>query len=109
MHNSPVVPLVLENERSLAGILGAKNVGTPTIPALAAGQWLELTNISLMLVGQDASGNPVRLAGILTITVNVNREVAEADYMNNIAQAQCPATPLPSQELPSPLKFPSLT
>src|SRR5258706_12747394 len=28
-HNSHVVPLMLENESSLAGILGGKNVGTP--------------------------------------------------------------------------------
>jgi hypothetical protein len=90
------------------GMQSASATALTTIPALAAGQRLDLTNISLMLVGQDASGNPVRLAGTLTITVNVNREVAESDYMNNTAQAQCPATPLPSQELPFPVSIPFL-
>ena len=91
------------------GTQSASATALVTIPALAAGQSFELTNISLVLVGQDASGNLVRLAGTLKITVNVNREVAESDYMNNTAQAQCPATPLPSQELPFPLKFPFLS
>jgi hypothetical protein len=77
-----------------------------TIPALAAGQSFELTNISLMLIGPDASGKLVRLAGTLTITVS---EVDEADYMNNTAQAQCPASPLSPQELPPPLNFPFLS
>ena len=87
------------------GAQSASATAQVTIPALAAGQSFELTNISLMLVGQDASGKLVRLAGTLTITV---REVAEADYMNNTAQAQCPASPLSPQELPSPLNFPFL-
>ncbi len=91
------------------GTQSASATAVVTIPALAAGQSLDLTNISLLLVGQDASGNPVRLAGTLTITVNFNSEAAESDYMNNGVQAQCPATPLPSQELPFPLKFPFLT
>jgi hypothetical protein len=90
------------------GTQSASATALTTIPALGAGQKFDLTSVSLMLVGQDASGNPIRLAGTLTITVNVNREVAESDYMNNTAQAQCPATPLPSQELPFPLSFPFL-
>jgi hypothetical protein len=76
-----------------------------TIPALAAGQSFELTNISLMLLGQDASGKLVRLAGTLTITVSFGDL---PDDMNNTAQAQCPASPLSPQELPSPLNFPFL-
>ena len=91
------------------GTQSASATAQVTIPALAAGQSFDLTDISLVLVGQDASGNLVRLAGTLTITVNVNREVPESDYMNDTAQAQCPATPLPSQELPFPLKFPFLS
>jgi hypothetical protein len=87
------------------GTQSASATAQVTIPALAAGQSFELTSISLMLVGQDASGKLVRLAGTLTITV---REVAEADYMNNTAQAQCPASPLSPQEFPSPLNFPFL-
>jgi hypothetical protein len=87
------------------GTQSASATAQVTIPALAAGQSFELTNISLMLVGQDASGKLVRLAGTLTITV---RGVAEADYMNNTAQVQCPASPLSPQELPSPLNFPFL-
>jgi len=88
------------------GTQNASAAALVTIPALAAGQSFELTDISLVLVGQDASGNLVRLAGTLTITVDVNREVAESDYMNHDVQVQCPAAPLPSQELPFPLLSP---
>jgi hypothetical protein len=88
------------------GTQSASATAQVTIPALAAGQSFELTNISLMLVGQDASGKLVRLAGTLTITI---RDVTEADYVNNTAQAQCPASPLSPQELPPPLNFPILT
>jgi site-specific recombinase XerD len=91
LHNSPVIPLILENESSLGGILGGKNVGTPfpfrnpvsllersKVEKYSQAKALEIGAVSDGLATIDESTLPgKRDKAILLILLQTGRRVAE--------------------------------